>query len=180
MVPNADACSRGRRSTEVRRRRRTLRLAGYGAHSDLISVLEQMAPGHERCMYCGDNQGTDIDHFEPLTLAPLRTFAWPNHLLACSLCNSHYKRHIFPRDEGGRPLLLDPTIEDPLERLHLILGVGRYEALSPQESAGNDVFGLNRGSLLKGRLDAYRAVGSQTSCRNLRADVGSESDAKWS
>ncbi|MER5357457.1 HNH endonuclease [Streptomyces sp. NPDC002785] len=128
-------------------------------HPALISVLVQMAPGHERCMYCGDNQGTDIDHFEPLTLAPLRTFAWPNHLLACSLCNSHYKRHIFPRDEGGRPLLLDPTIEDPLEHLHLILGVGRYEALSPQGTASIDVFGLNRGSLLKGRLDAYRTAG---------------------
>ncbi|MCX4772495.1 hypothetical protein EES39_05085 [Streptomyces sp. ADI92-24] len=127
-------------------------------HPALISVLEQMAPGHERCMYCGDNQGTDIDHFEPLTQAPLRTFAWPNHLLACSLCNSHYKRHTFPRDEVGHPLLLDPTIHDPLDHLHLVLGAGMYEALSPQGTASIKAFGLNRGSLLKGRLDAYRTA----------------------
>lgn len=65
--------------------------------------LLQEGERQERCMYCGDNQGTDVDHFEPLSLAPLRTFDWPNHLLACSLCNSHYKRHLFPCDEDGRP-----------------------------------------------------------------------------
>lgn len=37
-------------------------------HHRLDSVLRQMAPGLERCMYCGDNQGTDIDHLS-LTLS---------------------------------------------------------------------------------------------------------------
>ena len=46
--------------------------------------LEKMAPGVQRCMYCGDNLGTDIDHFEPISRAPIRTFEWLNHLLACS------------------------------------------------------------------------------------------------
>ncbi|MGR8010471.1 HNH endonuclease [Streptomyces hypolithicus] len=124
-------------------------------HPALKSALEEMAPGHERCMYCGDNQGTDIDHFEPLIPAPLRTFEWPNHLLACSLCNSHRKRDLFPRDGDGRPLLVDPTIQEPLEHLHLVLGTGQYSALSPQGQASIEVFGLNRGSLVKGRLDAY-------------------------
>lgn len=106
-------------------------------------------------MYCGDNQGTDVDHFEPIALAPLRTFDWPNHMLACSLCNSHYKRHLFPYDEEGRALLVDPTVEEPLNHLHLVRGTGQYIALSPQGEASIDVFRLNRGSLVKGRLDAY-------------------------
>jgi hypothetical protein len=46
--------------------------------------LAGMAPGIQRCMYCGDNLGTDIDHFEPIASAPIRTFEWLNHLLACS------------------------------------------------------------------------------------------------
>lgn len=61
-----------------------IRKALAQAHHRLDSVLRQMAPGLERCMYCGDNQGTDIDHFEPLARNPLRTFDWLNHLLACS------------------------------------------------------------------------------------------------
>ncbi|MFE7622378.1 hypothetical protein [Streptomyces sp. NPDC057509] len=55
----------------------------------LLATLADMAPGHQRCMYCGDSQGTDIDHFEPKSLAPLRTFEWFNHLLACAYCNSN-------------------------------------------------------------------------------------------
>ncbi|GAA2969361.1 hypothetical protein GCM10020227_42380 [Streptomyces flavovirens] len=115
-----------------------------------------MAPGHERCMYCGDNQGSDIDHFEPLTAAPLRAFELTNHLLACAVCNSHHKRHVSPCDEDGRPLLIDPTIQDPLNHLHLVLGTGLYRGLTPQGESSIDVFGLNaRGALAKGRHDAY-------------------------
>jgi hypothetical protein len=94
----------------------------------LISALEGMAPGQVRCMYCGDNQGTAIDHFEPQSRAPLRTFDWTNHLLACSLCNSHYKRCLYPCDEEGRPLLVDPTVQEPLNHFHLVLGAGEYTA----------------------------------------------------
>ena len=62
----------------------------------LRATLQQMAPGAERCMYCGDNQDTDVDHFEPVVRNPHRTFDWLNHLLACSFCNSHQKRDCYP------------------------------------------------------------------------------------
>jgi HNH endonuclease len=82
--------------------------------------LAQMAPGIERCMYCGDNRATDIDHFEPIKELPTGTFEWLNHLLACSTCNSNCKRDRFPRDPSGDALLLDPTRDDPVRwpRLH--------------------------------------------------------------
>lgn len=66
----------------------------------VLAALTGMAPGHQRCMYCGDSQGTDIDHFEPKSQAPLRTFDWTNYLLACSYCNSNQKRDLFPRSPG--------------------------------------------------------------------------------
>lgn len=102
----------------------------------LLATLAGMAPGHQRCMYCGDSQGTDIDHFEPKSLAPLRTFEWFNHLLACAYCNSNQKRSSFPRSEAdGSPLLLDPTLQDPLEHLRLVLPVCTYKGLTPQGDA---------------------------------------------
>jgi uncharacterized protein (TIGR02646 family) len=121
----------------------------------LRSILSQMAAGIQRCMYCGDNLGTDIDHFEPIALRPARTFDWFNHLLACSHCNSNYKRDRFPRDVGGRPLLIDPSREDPGRHVTLTLITGEFRPLTPQGQATIDVFGLNRADLARGRAGAF-------------------------
>lgn len=127
-------------------------------HPVLRGALSDMAPGLERCMYCGDNQGTDIDHFEPLRINPLRTFDWNNHLLACSLCNSHLKRDRFPTAPDGTPLLVDPSTEDPAAHLHLSLAAGAYLPLTDRGVATCEVFDLNRSILVRGRRHAYRAT----------------------
>jgi hypothetical protein len=119
------------------------------------TCLEMMAPGIQRCMYCGDNLGTDIDHFEPISSAPVRTFEWLNHLLACSFCNSNQKRQLYPRDPSGKTLLIDPTFEDPSRHMALILSNGEYRALTPEGKASIDVFGLNRADLTRGRAGAF-------------------------
>ncbi|CRK58591.1 SCE39.12, unknown, len: 249aa; limited similarity to others of unknown function some of which are associated with bacteriophage eg. SW:VE31_LAMBD protein EA31 from bacteriophage lambda (296 aa) fasta scores; opt: 133, z-score: 164.9, E(): 0.071, (35.3% identity in 85 aa overlap). Contains TTA codon, possible target for bldA regulation [Alloactinosynnema sp. L-07] len=121
-------------------------------------ALAAMAPGVQRCMYCGDSLGADIDHFDPLSRTPLRTFDWPNHLLACSVCNSHHKRDLFPLDERGKPLLIDPTVDDPFDHLLLSLSVGEYRATTPKGIATITVFGLNRPLLVRGRQQARRVV----------------------
>lgn len=117
--------------------------------------LGRMAAGIDRCMYCGDSLGTDIDHFEPLFVSPLRAFEWPNHLLACSHCNSHEKREQFPLAGDGTPLLVDPTVEEPSEHLLLVLSTGEYEARTARGRATIEVFGLNRTSLVRGRRSAF-------------------------
>ncbi|WP_433270310.1 HNH endonuclease [Actinosynnema sp. CS-041913] len=127
-------------------------------HAPLRRLLEEMAPGYQRCMYCGDSQGTDIDHYEPLSRNPLRTFDWLNHLLACSTCNSNLKRDRFPLAEDGTPLLVDPTTEDPFAHLLLTLALGTYVALTPKGQATIDVCGLNRPVLTQGREQARRVV----------------------
>jgi hypothetical protein len=117
--------------------------------------LAAMAPGIERCMYCGDNRGTDIDHFEPIRELPTGTFEWLNHLLACSTCNSNQKRDRFPRDSSGTALLIDPTRDNPVRHLRLILRTGDYRPLTPQGEASVAVFGLNRRDLTRGRAGAF-------------------------
>ncbi|MEE1739662.1 HNH endonuclease [Streptomyces sp. BE147] len=140
----------------------------------LLATLADMAPGHQRCMYCGDGQGTDIDHFEPKSLAPLRTFEWLNHLLACSYCNSNQKRNKFPRSrEDGSPLLLDPTLQDPLTHLRLVLPLCTYKGLTPQGDACIDVFGLNsRGVLVDGRRTAYETAKQSIELWSIATDLG--------
>ena len=130
---------------------RTAREEKRGIRDHLI----RMAPGVQRCMYCGDSLGTDIDHFEPIREFPAGTFVWLNHLLACSYCNSNAKRDLFPRDGSGRPLLIDPTKDNPAEHLRLILRTGVYRPLSPKGTESIRVFGLNRADLTRGREVAF-------------------------
>ncbi|WP_406008814.1 HNH endonuclease [Streptomyces sp. NBC_00637] len=145
----------------------------------LVKGLVEMAPGHERCMYCGDGQGTDIDHFEPKSSAPLRTFDWLNHLLACSVCNSNQKRNSFPLAADGSPLLVDPTVEDPLNHLRLVLPAGKYQALTDRGRASIEVFGLNtRAVLVKGRVDAYLTARYWLRLCHMAMDQGRHDEAK--
>ena len=125
----------------------------------LRDALNQMAPGHQRCMYCGDSEGTSVDHFEPIARNPVRTFDWLNHLLACSYCNSSQKGSRFPVDAEDRPLLIDPTVEDPFDHLVLSLAVGEYRARTLKGSHTIDVLGLNRAVLVQGRQHARDVVG---------------------
>ncbi|GHH80353.1 HNH endonuclease [Kitasatospora indigofera] len=136
-----------------------------GTTKHVRQALESMARGAVRCMYCDDNRGMAIDHFEPLERAPLRAFEWLNHLLSCAYCNSDVKREEYPVDANGFCLLINPTIEDPAEHLQLMLASGEYEPVngSPKGVESIRVFGLNRPDLIKGRQDAF-----DLACSNIR------------
>ena len=138
-------------------------------------ALFRIATGIERCMYCGDSRGTDIDHFEPIKLAPLRTFDWGNHLIACSSCNSNAKRDAYPCDQYGRSLLVDPSFEDPADHLKLALTKGTYTGKTDKGCVTVKVFQLNRADLRKGRADAFiRCKSMLRDYLNLEASGKSE------
>lgn len=100
-----------RRSSEVKTAHRT---------------LCAMAGECERCMYCEDSQGTDIEHFWPKSPYPGRLFVWTNLLLCCTHCG-RYKGDRFPID-GATPLLIDPTAEDPWQFLDFEPATGSLTA----------------------------------------------------
>jgi len=79
---------------------------------EIFRILGTITGRHERCMFCEDSRGTDIEHFWPRS--PYRQFAflWENFLLSCSGCN-RCKSNRFPLGENGKPILIDPTVDDP-------------------------------------------------------------------
>src|SRR5439155_8275960 len=81
----------------------------------VLATLQRMMGERQRCMYCLDSHGTDIDHFWPKHPFPERMFTWLNLLLGCAECG-RFKGDAFPLSDG-QPLLIDPTAEDPW--LHL-------------------------------------------------------------
>ena len=78
--------------------------------------LQQMVGGRQRCMYCSDSAGTDIEHFWPKAVYPERMFRWLNMLLCCTGCGRDCKGSQFPL-VNGTPALLDPTVDDPWDYL---------------------------------------------------------------
>ena len=99
--------------------------------------LVVMCAGAQRCCYCEDSAGDEIEHIRPKDLYPEDTFVWENYLLACGQCNRSKSSRFFvinvgcfvdvtrrrgepvnrPRD--GQPVLLTPRMEDPLRYLDL-------------------------------------------------------------
>lgn len=112
---------------------------------EIRSTLRDMCSGLERCMYCENSEATDIEHFHPKSNYPERTYNWDNYLLACSSCNSNHKRDEFPV-EDGRPLLIDPTKQDPAEYLEFSPSTGQWQARRGcrEGSESVRVFGLGR------------------------------------
>ena len=162
LAARSTALARQRANTDRARRAWS---NAYALRRQLREVLEDMAPGVQRCMYCGDSQGSSIDHFEPLSLAPLKAFAWVNHLLACTHCNSNHKRDRYPVDAEGHCLLVDPTREDPARHLRLVLRTGQYQPLTAKGETTIEVFGLARPSLERGRASAF------VRCRSMLRDI---------
>jgi len=102
----------------------------------VAATLKQMAGARERCMYCCDSHGTDVEHFWPKSDYPERMFRWPNLLLCCTECG-RFKGRTFPVVSGA-PLLVDPTVEDPWIHLDFDpetgIVVARYDAEADVES----------------------------------------------
>lgn len=76
------------------------------------STLVSMVGVRERCFFCEDSRGSDIEHFWPKVPHPNRAFLWDNLLLLCATCNRK-KGDRFPLDAHGNPILVNPAVDDP-------------------------------------------------------------------
>ena len=61
----------------------------------VYAVLKLMAGPRERCMYCVDSAGSDIEHFWPKGAHSDRMYIWENLLVACAPCG-RFKGQQFP------------------------------------------------------------------------------------
>lgn len=127
------------------------------AFAEIKETLRKMASGLERCMYCEDSAGIDIEHFWPKGTYPDKAFLWENYLLACSICNSNFKRTQFPLKDG-HPLLINPVEEEPRHHIGFSPSTGRYAELTDKGAESIRIYGLNRNILAEGRRDAWRST----------------------
>ncbi len=93
----------------------------------VFRTLQSMAGVRERCMYCVDSHGSDIEHFWPKAVCAHRAFEWPNMFLCCTECG-RLKGDRLPLLPGGQPALVDPSAEDPWEHLDFDPDTGNVTA----------------------------------------------------
>lgn len=168
--------------------------------AEIRSRLVEMCSGAQRCHYCEDSAGDQIEHFRPKDLYPEFVFAWNNCLLACGKCNRsksnkfgvvvdqgvvdvtrHPRKPVRPPAYVGDAGPIDPRREDPLNYLFLDL-VGTFfflptiglDALNAERARYTiDLLVLNRDLLLAARREAYGSYRARlTEYRQLRDDGG--------
>ena len=143
--------------------------------------LTRMCSGAQRCVYCEDSVGDEVEHIQPKDLYPCLVFVWINYVYACGRCNGGKSNKFavvannrlvdVTRRRGadivapipGTPAFLNPRIEDPLDFLDLDLD-GTFFVLARDELGDIDrerteftieTLNLNRDVLLQARATAF-------------------------
>lgn len=132
-------------------------------------TLKHMMGARERCMYCMDSHGSDIEHFWPKAIYPERLFIWPNLLLCCTECG-RLKGDRFPLDKE-LPLLVDPTAEEPWLYLDFDPTTGNVVARFDTEANDWSSKGLNTVEVLQLDRREALATGYRRTFRRLSALV---------
>jgi hypothetical protein len=73
---------------------KTSKQAGKDAFDDVKATLISMCVGVGICVYCENNEATDIEHIFPKKMYPEKAFTWVNYVLACKICNTTYKSDV--------------------------------------------------------------------------------------
>lgn len=141
-----------------------------------------MCSGAQRCVYCEDSVGDEVEHIEPKDLYPCKVFVWTNYVYACGRCNV-FKGRSFSVIDGDRivdvtrlpsapvvpplhgfPAFVNPRVEDPLDYLHLDLETFWLVARDDKEPLSRkradftiEVLKLNRDVVIAARKTAYFA-----------------------
>lgn len=147
-------------------------------------TLAQICSGACRCCYCEDSCADEVEHFRPKDLYPECVFVWENYLYACGPCNSTKSNKFEVIDEmgcfidvqrprnspvvlppkPGKPVLIDPRQENPLDYMKLDL-MGTFYFVPIEKEGTQDFYradytiktlGLNdRDVLVKARESAF-------------------------
>jgi hypothetical protein len=123
-----------------------------------------MAGQRERCFYCSDSLGADVEQFVPIAVDFNSTFRWNNLLWICTNCNRK-KGDRSPFEAGAR-ILIDPTLDDPWRHMTLATPTGilapRFLGPTVTDRRGEFTLSvldtLNREPLAEGRARAMRRL----------------------
>lgn len=127
----------------------------------LADELARMAHTRNRCIYCDDSRGADVDHFAPIDYDHDRTFVWDNHLWSCPECNRR-KSTRFPVLEG-QEMLVNPVTEDWWHFLSLDTSSGvmapSFDSGGEENARGRETLSVFKALTVEAVIEGrYRAI----------------------
>jgi uncharacterized protein (TIGR02646 family) len=160
---------------------------GNKVFDEIKLKLTEMCSGARRCIYCEDSMSDEIEHILPKSLYPNKCFSWDNYLYICGICNTqkNNKFAVFQKDNvtisiinsqkdknsltsppEGKPVLINPRVEDAMEFCMLDLsGTFKFIIIVPPNTPSykranytfNEILKLNnqREALRQARANAY-------------------------
>ena len=143
--------------------------------------LSSMCAGAQRCVYCEDSVGDEVEHIKPKDLYPEDVFRWPNYVYACGACNSRKNNkfavitsagyEVVTRPRGaaiepptpGDPAFINPRVENPqdlitMDLLETFLMLPKDDLEADQASRADftiETLDLNRDLLIEARRNAF-------------------------
>jgi 5-methylcytosine-specific restriction endonuclease McrA len=170
----------------------------------VLAALQTMCSGAQRCMYCEDSCGDEVEHHHPKAFYPGLVFAWENFLFACARCNRR-KSTRFPLfspsppavveltrggpgglvpPPSGTSVLLDPRKDDPLAYFRLDLrDTFRFHIIAPKGTPDHlradftlRVLGLNE----RDELPRQRRAIYESHLSHLHRAAAARRDPEWS
>jgi len=105
------------------------------AFKEVRKHLTEMCNSTRRCVYCEDSVANQVEHIYPKDFYPEKCFDWENYVYACGPCNGPKNNQFaifnaasgdlqrinpphWPNDTpppNGKPVLINPRIENPLD-----------------------------------------------------------------
>ena len=161
------------------------------------SSLSLMCAGAQRCVYCEDSVGDEVEHIKPKDLYPGDVFCWQNYVYACGPCNGGKNNKFLVMTAGGQinvtrargapitpptpgvPAFINPRIENPLAFFTIDL-MGTFFVLPRAELVGDaadradftiETLRLNRDLLLVARRNALGGYRARLSEYRTRRDA---------
>lgn len=168
--------------------------------------LSKMCAGAQRCVYCEDSVGDEVEHIKPKDLYPEDVFCWENYVYACGPCNggknnrfaviTQIGRVDVTRARGapvappapGEPAFVNPRLEDPLALMTMDLQETYFMlpkfGLNPVEKDRTDftieTLKLNRDPLPDARKNAFGGYYSRLLAYRSEREAGaSAAELDW-
>ena len=168
------------------------------AFRSIRTCLSLMCAGAQRCVYCEDSVGDQVEHIKPKDLYPEEVFRWPNYVYACGACNSRKNNkfavitsagyEVVTRPRGaaiepptpGDPAFINPRFENPrdlitMDLLGTFLMLPKVDLEADQASRAEftiETLDLNRDFLPAARRNAFGGYCARLSQYRTRRESG--------
>ncbi len=95
-------------------------------------TLARMCSGAQRCVYCEDSAGVEVEHLKPKAFYPQLVFVFENYVFGCGRCNKIKSNRVAVFDAAGNLIKIvrgrDQTVTPPSKGRNVLINPRKEDA----------------------------------------------------